>query len=68
MLSSLSIQLINDRSALHTCCFSNGYSYIFVSGMYTSGRESPVSVTQSENVNYLRRHRESDSESGYRRK
>ncbi|XP_053405416.1 uncharacterized protein LOC123522987 isoform X4 [Mercenaria mercenaria] len=37
-------------------------------GMYTSGRESPVSVTQSENVNYLRRHRESDSESGHRRK
>lgn len=38
-------------------------------GLYTSGRESPVSVTQSENVNQLRRHhRDSDSEAGHRRK
>ncbi|XP_052794484.1 uncharacterized protein LOC128227728 isoform X9 [Mya arenaria] len=37
-------------------------------GLYTSGRESPVSVTQSENVNQLRRyHRDSDSEAGHRR-
>ena len=39
----------------------------YFSGLYTSGRSSPVSVTQSENVRY-RRNRDSDSESGHRKK
>lgn len=36
-------------------------------GLYTSGRSSPVSVTQSENVRH-HRNRDSDSESGHRKK